>query len=140
MKLPNKVIGVLCATCIAVSGYVFSKRSELNLAEVDPRLQAVSHCALTHSVVDFVVIDGGRTAAEHKTNVANGKSWIKRSKHQDGLAVDVAAFVNGRVTYEAAPYYKIADAYYACSNALGTPITWGGEWKAKDLMHFELKQ
>lgn len=139
MKLPNKVVGALCAVCVAVSGYVFSERSKMNLAEVRPELQALAACALQHSATDFVVIDGGRTEAEHKSNLAKGSSWIKRSKHQDGKAIDVAAIVSGKVTYAPEPYYNIAYAFYMCSDMQKVPIIWGGEWKAKDLMHIELK-
>ena len=133
----TKALGMLCAAC--VSGFVFSARSLNNLKEVNPRLQAVAACALERSPVDFVVIDGGRTEEEHKNNVASGKSWIGRSKHQDGLAIDIAAYVSGSVTYSPAPYYTISTAFYHCSALLSTPIKWGGEWKVQDLMHYELK-
>jgi peptidoglycan L-alanyl-D-glutamate endopeptidase CwlK len=139
MKVPSKALGALCAVCVAASGYVFSKRSNDNLQEVDIRLQEVAHCALKHSTVDFVVVDGGRTEAEHKNNVAAGRSWIKRSKHQDGLAIDIAALHKGKVTYNPALYYKIAEAFWYCSEGLKTPIIWGGEWRVQDLMHYELK-
>lgn len=139
MKLPNKVVAGLCAGCIAISGYVFSARSTQNLHEVDARLQEVAQCALKHSKVDFVVVDGGRTEAEHRNNVAAGRSWIRHSKHQDGLAIDIAALSHGKVTYNPAPYYQISEAFYYCSNGLGIPITWGGEWRVQDLMHYELK-
>lgn len=140
MSTRTKALGVLCGVCVAVSGYVFSARSTSNLNEVRPALQAVASCSLQHSPVDFVVVDGGRTADEHKNNVAGGRSWIKRSKHQDGLAIDIAAYVDGKITYNPAPYYKIAEAFYYCSDALDTPITWGGEWRVQDLMHYELKE
>lgn len=139
MGVRTKALGALCAVCVGVSGYVFSARSLSNLNEVSPVLQEVATCALQHTTVDFVVVDGGRTADEHQNNVAAGRSWIKRSKHQDGLAIDVAAYVGGKITYNPAPYYKIAESFYYCSDGLGVPITWGGEWRVKDLMHFELK-
>lgn len=132
-------LGALCALCVAVSGYVFSTRSITNLNEVNPKLQAVATCALQHTPVDFVVIDGGRSDEEHKNNLAKGTSWIKRSKHQDGLAIDVAAYVKGKITYDPLPYYDIAHAFKFCSVQLNTPITWGGDWRVKDLMHFELR-
>lgn len=138
MRVPAKVISVACAACVVVSGYVFSQRSILNLSEVDPALYAVSECAIRRTTVDFVVVDGGRTAAEHKINVANGKSWTKRSRHQDGKAIDFAAFVNKKITYETKYYAPIADAFAACSLELNVPIVWGGEWKVQDLMHIEL--
>lgn len=139
MSAKTKVLGAICAVCVAASGYVFSQRSLTNLNEVNPALQAVAECALKHSPVDFVVVDGGRTAEEHKNNVAAGRSWIKRSKHMDGLAIDIAAYVDGGITYNPAPYYQIAEAFYYCAESLSTPITWGGEWRVKDLMHYELK-
>lgn len=138
MSFRTKAIGAVVGVSIAASGYVFSQRSLNNLAEVKPELQAVADCALEKGTVDFVVVDGGRTEAEHQNNLKRNVSWIKRSKHQDGLAIDVAAFVNGSISYDPLPYYSIAGAFYYCSRHLNTPITWGGEWKKKDLMHFEL--
>lgn len=139
MSAYTRSIALVCAACVAVSGYVFSARSTKNLQEVDPRLQAVATCALEHTSVDFVVIDGGRTAAEHANNVRNGKSWIRRSKHQDGLAIDIAAYVNGKITYEAKYYTQISYAFFYCSDKLNIPIIWGGSWKKRDLMHYELE-
>lgn len=138
MTIKNAAISAVCAVCVVASGFVYSQRSLLNLSEVDQPLQTVAECAIRHTPVDFVVIDGGRTAEEHRINVANGKSWTTRSRHQDGKAIDVAAWVNGKITYDSAPYYQIAQSFYACSKDSKVPIVWGGEWKAKDLMHFEL--
>lgn len=135
----NALAGTL-AVCLGVSGYMFSARSHYNLQEVDKDLKRVATCALDKSLVDFVVVDGRRTAEEHLINVANGKSWIKRSRHQDGKAIDIAAIESGSVTYGQAPYYKIADAFYFCSDKLHVPIVWGGEWRVQDLMHFELEK
>lgn len=139
MTSSAKVLGAVCAVCVAASGFVYGTRSQTNLAEVRPELRAVAHCALSRSPVDFVVVDGGRTPEEHKNNVAAGRSWIKRSKHQDGLAIDVAAYVNGKITYDPAPYQHINAAFQSCSYSLSTPITWGGDWRVRDLMHFELR-
>lgn len=124
---------------VGFSGFVFSERSLNNVREVDPRLQRVAECALQKTTVDFVVIDGRRTIEEHINNVRNGRSWIKRSKHVDGLALDFAAYVDGKVTYEPVHYASIAAAFYYCASELNTPITWGGEWRVQDLMHIELK-
>jgi len=134
----KNVAAVVCSVCVVASGFIFGTRSVENLKEVDPRLQTLAQCALKRSPVDFVVIDGGRSAAEHKKNVENGKSWIKRSRHQDGKAIDFAAYVNKQITYSPQPYHIIAQAFYSCSKELKTPIIWGGEWKAQDLMHIEL--
>ena len=138
MSLRTRAVGVACAVCVAASGYIFSQRSILNLDEVRPPLRAVAECAIRSTPVDFVVIDGGRTAAEHKINVAKGKSWTKRSRHQDGAAIDFAAMIDGKITYDPAPYHQVAAAFYDCSTRLNVPIVWGGMWKVRDLMHIEL--
>ena len=138
--MKNKIITGITCVCLIASGFIFSQRSKNNLSEVHEHLQALTHCALASSKVDFIVIDGLRTAEEHQENLRNGKSWTKRSRHQDGLAVDVAAYVDGKVTYDPQPYHKISEAFYLCSKHMNIPLTWGGEWRVKDLMHFELNR
>jgi len=123
---------------VAASGYGFSQRSIDNIKEIHPRLQAVVNCAIEHSTHDFVVVDGKRSLEEHQLNVLNGKSWTKRSKHIDGLAVDVAAY-DGAITWQLDPYKEIAASFYYCSERLKTPIIAGIEWKARDAGHFECR-
>lgn len=136
-----KAAGLATVSAVAIySGYQFSERSLSNLAPVNPRLQAVAHCALNRSEVDFVVYHGLRSEEEQRSMIARGVSWVNRSRHQDGDAIDVMALVNGKGTWEPEPYYKIAQAFYSCGNELQTPITWGGEWRVKDLVHFEVKK
>ena len=138
MSFRKFALGAVCTTCAVVSGFVYSIRSQNNIAEVHEDLQAVANCAIDVTTVDYVVIDGRRTMKEHLINVRNGRSWTRRSRHIDGLAIDFAAYVDGKVTYEPAPYHEIAKAFYHCSEKLNVPIVWGGEWKAQDLMHIEL--
>jgi peptidoglycan L-alanyl-D-glutamate endopeptidase CwlK len=138
MSFRTKALGVVCAACIAVSGYVFSQRSINNLKETHPDLQKLAHCALEKTPTDFVIVDGWRSDAEHQKNLANGVSWIKRSRHQDGMAIDVAAYVDGKITYEVDYYVGIAGAFYFCSDLHDIPIIHGGEWRVKDYMHIEL--
>lgn len=138
MSFRTKAVGAICAVCVVASGYVFSQRSILNLQETRIEMQQVAECAIRRTPVDFVVVDGGRTEAEHRINVANGKSWTTRSRHQDGAAIDVAAWVDKRITYDPGPYIMIAAAFKVCSAELQIPIIWGGDWKVRDMMHFEL--
>ena len=89
--------------------------------------------------IDFTVIDGRRTEAEETANIAAGASQTKHSRHLTGHAVDIAAFVNGKViiSWEFAP--KIADAMKHAARDLKIPITWGGDWRTfRDGVHFEL--
>lgn len=131
------VLGSIVGVTVA-SGYAFSDRSIDNIKEVHPRLQKVVNCALEHTTHDFVVVDGRRSLEEHKLNVLNGKSWTLRSKHIDGLAVDVAAY-DGGITWQIDPYKEIAASFYYCSEKLKTPIIAGIEWKARDAGHFECR-
>jgi hypothetical protein len=64
-----------------------------SLDDLDPKFrplaeQFVKLCL--EKIPDLVIVDTLRTEAEHAANVVTGTSWVKRSKHQDGLAIDVA--------------------------------------------------
>ena len=135
----KKTTGLTIAALI-VSTFAYSQRSILNLQEVREPLQIVSECA-AHEIpkpYGMIIVDGGRTVSEQKINVANGKSWTMRSRHLEGAAIDFAATIDGKVTYDPAPYYTIAEAFNKCSLKHDIPIVWGGIWKVKDLMHIEL--
>ena len=124
-----------------LSVFAYSQRSITNIEEVREPLQVVTVCARQEikEPYGFIVVDGGRTLEEHKINVANGKSWITRSRHQDGAAIDFAATVNGVVTYDLKYYYPIVDAFKRCSTRHNVPIISGMDWKKKiDAMHIEL--
>ena len=126
-------------------GFELSQRSLDTLHYVSPEMQEVTQCAskqpitLNGKQVTFVVYHGLRSEEEQRTMLARGVSWVNRSRHQDGHAVDVMAVVDGKSTWEHPPYYEIARAFYKCGEKLGKPITWGGEWHVKDMVHFELK-
>lgn len=139
---PARAAGVATASAsIIASGFFLSQRSLDTLAPTSPRIQAVAHCAIQRTEVDFVVYHGLRSDAEQRSMIARGVSWVNRSRHQDGEAIDVMALdENGRGTWEPEPYYEIAKAFYSCGDDLGYPVTWGGEWRVKDLVHFEEKQ
>ena len=137
MNLRQAGLGIAAAAVI-VSPFFFGERSRLNLNEVHPHLQIVAECAIKRTTVDFVVVDGGRTDTEHKINVANGKSWVKRSRHQDGMAIDFAALKGGKITFLHEYYPPIVYAFKECSKELNIPIVSGADWKVKDMMHIEL--
>jgi len=122
----------------AASIFVFSERSRLNLDEVHPDLRAVAECAIRETTVDFAVIDGMRTEEEQRRNVSNGVSWTLRSRHLEGKAIDFAAFVGGKISFNPDYYVPVAQAFNTCSLKLGIPIIWGGAWKVRDWGHIEL--
>lgn len=124
----------LNAPSLAVkSGFSFAGRSLMRLATVRADLQKVAHLALQKSVVDFAVVHGKRSLAEQKELVASGASQTLNSKHVTGEAIDVAAYVNGSISWEGAHYLKIATAFVVASAELGVPVRWGGAWHIPDI-------
>lgn len=141
MGFRNKTLGVTAAMAIAASsGFVFSQRSAQNLHEVCPPLIQVSECAIRVTSVDFMIIDGLRTDAEHAANLAKGVSWVKRSLHQDGLAIDFVVWKNGQISWDVADYKIVYETgFKPCAAKLNTPLVWGGNWRVGDFGHIELK-
>lgn len=130
----------------------FSQRSLDNLKGVNPKLTQVVYRALELTDIDFAVTDGLRTAAEAAANRGKGTSYIKRSKHEDGLAVDITPCVNGKAVagkQEDWPYFnQLSKWMFQAAEELGVKIAWGGNWEKvkvngewkpfKDGYHYEL--
>lgn len=122
------------------SGFVLSERSLSNLKGVHPKLVAVVELALNLSTMDFVVIEGLRSEARQRELLAQGKSWVQRSAHQEGKAVDLMALpADGSGNWEAAHYDLINAAMQEAAGRLGVRLTWGGQWKVRDLVHFQIE-
>ena len=110
-----------------------SKRSIDRLAGVDPRLVAVVKRAIQLSTVDFGVSEGLRTLETQKKYVAAGKSQTMKSKHIEGKAVDLVAYINGEVSWELNVYDNIADAMAKAAKELNLPLRWGAAWNIPDI-------
>jgi peptidoglycan L-alanyl-D-glutamate endopeptidase CwlK len=117
--------------------FKLSRRSLDNLEGVDERLVAVVKHAITVSKIDFGVIQGLRTIEQQKELVAKGASQTMKSKHLDGNAVDLMAYINGRGSWELNVYDEIADAIKEGAKALGVKIRWGAAWHIDDISEFE---
>lgn len=119
--------------------FSLSQRSLDNLKGVHADLIAVVQEAIQNTDIDFGVIDGLRTLEEEKEMVAKGASKTLNSRHIGGFAVDLAAYVAGKLTWQPAPYKVIAKAMKMAAKDLNVPIVWGGSWLTfKDYGHFEL--
>lgn len=116
-----------------------SARSDERLQGVHPDLVKIVRRAIALTAVDFGVTEGRRTLERQRELVAQGKSQTLNSRHLTGHAVDVAAYMNGAVSWDMAHYQQIAAAMKAAAKELGLPIVWGGDWKSlRDGPHFEL--
>ena len=106
----------------------FGSRSRQKLEGVNKDLVDVCHLALSYSPVDFGITCGLRTQAEQNQLRIQGKSHVKHSRHQDGMAVDVVAYVDGSVSWDIEHYITIAEAFCKASKELNVEIRWGGAW------------
>lgn len=117
--------------------YKLSKRSLARLEGVDDRLVRVVKTAITISNVDFGVIQGLRTIEEQRELVAKGASQTMKSKHLEGLAVDLMAYVGSRGSWEMSLYDDIADAMKLAAIEEGVPIRWGAAWQISDIREWD---
>ena len=114
--------------------FELSQRSLSNLEGVDADLALVVCDAIKHTNVDFGVIQGLRTLEEQKELVARGASKTMKSKHLDGLAVDLMAYTNaGRASWEIPMYYEVAEAMAEAAIENDVRIRWGGAWSVLDI-------
>lgn len=110
--------------------YKLGKRSLEKLEGVDERMVAVVKYAISVTKQDFSVICGLRTIEEQRALVAKGASKTMKSKHLDGLAVDLMAYCSGN-RWELNLYDEIADAMKEGAQACGVKVCWGASWAVK---------
>ena len=117
--------------------FKLSKRSLARLEGVDERMVRVVKTAISFSNVDFGVIQGLRTIEEQRELVAKGASQTMKSKHLDGLAVDLMAYVGSRGSWEMSLYDDIADAFKLAAIEEGVSIRWGAAWQIDDIREWD---
>ncbi len=122
-------------------------RSEKNLEGVHPDLVEVVRAARAYWLsrktdpLGFIVTEGLRTKERQKLLVASGASQTMNSRHLTGHAVDLAATLNGKVSWDWPLYKRLADIMKQEADELGVSIVWGGDWRSfKDGPHFELNR
>jgi peptidoglycan L-alanyl-D-glutamate endopeptidase CwlK len=119
--------------------FVLGQRSRERLKGVDERLVKVVERAIQITEVDFTVLEGLRTPERQKQLVAEGFSQTLKSKHLTGHAVDLGVLIDNKISWDKAPYFKIADAMKKSAEELKVNIRWGGDFKSFfDGPHFEL--
>lgn len=119
--------------------FKFSNKSIERLSGVHPDLQRLFNEAITDSPYDFSITEGLRTLERQKELVEAKKSTTMNSRHLTGKAVDIAVFVDGKLSWELKYYKEVAEHIKALSKLMQIPIVWGGDWKSfVDGPHFEL--
>ena len=116
--------------------FKLSSRSEGRLEGINPQLIEVVKTAITLTKVDFGVTCGMRTVEEQEKLVASGASQTMKSKHLEGRAVDLVAYVGPNVTWALNMYDEIADAMADAARIHGVPIKWGAAWSVGDISKY----
>jgi len=120
-----------------MSGFKLSRRSLDRLVGVNDNLVAVVRAAINATKTDFGVIQGLRTVEQQKELVAKGASQTMKSKHLDGNAVDLMAYINGRGSWELNLYDDLADAMKEGAQMAGVAVRWGAAWHIDDIRTWE---
>jgi peptidoglycan L-alanyl-D-glutamate endopeptidase CwlK len=117
--------------------FKLSNRSLSKLEGVHDDMVRVVSRAIELTEVDFGVIQGLRTLEEQEALVAKGASQTMKSKHLDGLAVDLMAYVGGRGVWELNVYDEVADAMKTAAIEEGVAIRWGAAWHIDDIREWD---
>lgn len=117
--------------------FKLSQRSLDRLDGVDCDLVAVVKRAIELTDVDFGVTEGLRSEETQRKYVEAGKSQTMKSKHLEGKAVDLVAYVDGAVTWELNVYDNIADAMKEAAKELGVSLRWGAAWHINNICDFD---
>ena len=118
-----------------------SKRSDHCLSSVKPQLDNIVRAALEAAPawMDFAVITGRRTTEEQQALFAKGRSEPgeivtqcdgihTRSRHQDGEAIDIMAWKDGRGTFNTLDVAIRAAYIIGFARGCGIHLTGGVKW------------
>ena len=129
--------------------FEFSKSSEEKLSTVNSQLASVARKALALTPIDFGITEGRRSIKKQEQLVKEGASKTMKSKHITGHAIDIACYVDGKITWDLEYYQIVANAFALACEELKINLRWGGSWKINDFnldpnnkfidaVHFEL--
>ena len=113
------------------------------LDDLDSRFRPIAIellARLTEAQIPVMIIDTLRTPAEHADNLARGVSWTAKSKHLDGLAIDICPYAIYDIAGPDKLQWNAADPVWQRIGLIGESLglRWGGRWTRKDLGPFEL--
>ena len=114
-----------------------SKRSQKELIGVEPALAFLVTEAIKITKQDFMVLDGVRSMKEQRKLVDRGVSKTFNSYHLNGLAVDLVAYVDGSLTWDAKYYPAIAKAMKKVAKKHNIKVDWGFDLWGWDMAHFQ---
>ena len=104
---------------------------------VEPELKEVVYEAIKVTKIDFGVIEGLRTEEKQKQLVESGASQTMKSKHLEGRAVALMAYIGGRGSWDLNVYDEIADAMKEAAVKVDVAVRWGAAWTVTDIREWE---
>ena len=117
--------------------YKLSTKSQERLIGVEPELKEIVYEAIKVTKIDIGVIEGLRTEEKQKQLVESGASQTMKSKHLEGRAVDLMAYIGGRGSWELSVYDEIADAMKEAAIKVDVAVRWGAAWTVTDIREWE---
>lgn len=117
--------------------FKLSTRSKERLIGVEPDLVAIVRRAIEITKVDFGVTEGLRSLERQKELVASGASQTLKSKHIEGKAVDLVAYLGSRISWEITFYDDIAEAIRTAATELDVSIRWGAAWHIPNICKYD---
>ena len=117
--------------------YKLSTKSQERLMGVEPELKEVVYEAIKVTKIDFGVIEGLRTEEKQKQLVESGASQTMKSKHLEGRAVDLMAYIGGRGSWELNVYDEIADAMKEAAIKVDVAVRWGAACYVTDIREWK---
>ena len=134
---------------------VLDERSEKRLEGVNPTLVSIVRRAAKRLPFSLFVVEGLRTKERQEQLYAQGRTkpgpkvtWTMKSKHIDGMAVDLAPLIDGAIDWkDLKKFDQIAVAMLEAGKELGVLVRWGADWDMdglprergeSDSPHFEI--
>ena len=117
--------------------FKLSSRSTGRLGGIEPDLIEVVKAAIELTKVDFGVTCGMRTVQEQEALVASGASQTMKSKHLEGRAVDLVAYIGPNITWALNKYDELADAMAAAAKQKGIALKWGAAWTVGNIADWD---
>ena len=74
---------------------------------------------------------------EQKELVESGASQTMNSKHLDGNAVDLVAYIGPKISWELNVYDDVAEAMKTAAMEHDLSIRWGAAWHVEDIRDWE---
>jgi peptidoglycan LD-endopeptidase CwlK len=136
---------------------MLNERSKKALEGVDKRLQRIVEKASNIVPFPILVTEGLRSKERQAALYAQGRTapgkvvtWTLKSKHIDGLAVDVVPYINKTIPWDDFLLFCVlGEAMMEAAKAEGVSLRWGYDWDGDGVLrekgetdgpHFEIKE